>query len=180
MVVPGKEIATAEVKAVSDSSCWLKLIRQWRELERGSRAVEKPQPIVAIQITIIPPSINRYSSYAFHFHGGPLEHFDWGGGFQYVRVTDELFHVNNGFGFSGFWRCHLLRSPEMRVGWQSGFDLGIPFRKDDNGEFVFRLLPSFTLGAMAEFVLSVRADLSRSGDAGSVSHLAAGVIPPTG
>jgi hypothetical protein len=158
-VVPGADIGIAEVKAVSDSSCRLKIIRKWQELERGSQAVEKPRPVTAIQITVVPPAVSRYSSYAFHFHGGPLEKFDWGGGFQYMRITDEFFHVNSGFGFSGFFAWRFLRAARMRFGSQAGFDFDIPFRKDDNGELVSRLLTSFTVGITADFVLSNKADL---------------------
>ncbi|MBN2356791.1 hypothetical protein JXO59_11810 [candidate division KSB1 bacterium] len=159
MLIDGAVVGLAAVTDVGEDSCQAKVMRLWRDHQPGSWVVERPGSRFALQLNIMPPLIVDYANYSLHFHAAPMRAFDWGGGLSFIRVKDSQDRNDYGFGFSGFTLYRFVNGPRFDWGAKLGFDLDIPFRKDDEENVVSTALFSLYLGLNAEVLLSRKTDL---------------------
>ncbi|NIA30770.1 MAG: hypothetical protein GWP06_12765 [Actinobacteria bacterium] len=152
--IPGGVVGFA---TVTDSS-HLKILHQWRNFGAGSWVVEHPDPIRALQLSVVPPITQDYLNYGLHFQVAPIRSLDWGFGVQISRVTDSMNKNDYGFGFSGFAIWRFLNGARMDIGTKVGMDMDILFRKDDNEEVVNTVLFSAQAGLLSEIPFSPNLD----------------------
>jgi len=154
-----KTVGFMSVIDTSSESSALKLFRQWDNLFEGSWVVEHFKPSYALELFCVPPITNRYFNLGINCHARPFQSLNFGGGCQFIRVTDSFGDDDYGVGFSGFgiWRC--IDKPRMNIGGKLGANLDVPFKKDDIGSTVLAALFSFNVGILAEITINMRFDV---------------------
>jgi len=159
LIKPPKTVGLMSVVETASESSTLKLFRKWDYLFEGSWVVEHFRPSYALELSYVPPITSRYFNLGINWHARPFQNLDFGGGCQFIRVTDSFDNDDYGLGFSGFgiWRC--IDKPGMNIGGKLGASLDIPFKKDDIGSTVFTALFSFNIGILAEITINKRFDL---------------------
>ncbi len=154
-----KTVGFMRVIDTSSESSALRLFRQWDNLFEGSWVVEHFKPSYALELFCVPPITSRYFSLGINGHARPFQSLDFGGGCQFIRVTDSFGGDDYGVGFSGFGIWRYIDKPRMNVGGKLGANLDIPFKKDDRGSTVLAALVSFNVGMLAEITINRRFDM---------------------
>jgi hypothetical protein len=137
----------------------LRLFRQWDNLSEGSWVVEHFEPSYALELFYVPPLTNRYFCLGIDYLARPFHVLDFGGGCQFMRVTDSFGDDDYGVGFSGFGIWRWMDKPGLNIGTRFGANLDIPFKKDDIGSTVFTALFSFNVGILSEITITRRFDI---------------------
>jgi hypothetical protein len=101
-----KNVGLMRVIKTSTDSSTLKLFRKWDTLHERSWVVEHFEPSYALELFYVPPITNRYLCLGIDYHARPFHVLDFGGGCQFIRLTDSFGDDDYGVGFSGFgiWR----------------------------------------------------------------------------
>lgn len=154
-----KSVGLMSVIDTSKESSTLKLVRQWDVPFEGSWVVEHFSPSYALELYYVPPITNRFFSLGINYHARPFHSLDFGGGCQFIRLTDSFGEDDYGVGFSGFGIWRYVRTPTMNIGGRLSLNLDIPFRRDAVGLVVFTPLFSLTVGILAEMPVNKRFDI---------------------
>jgi hypothetical protein len=147
------------VVETSSEGSILRLSRQWDYLEEGSWVVEHFEPSFALELFYVPPITNRYFSAGINYHARPFHSLDFGGGGQFIRITDSSGDDDYGVGFSGFGIWRYIDTPTIDLGGKLAANLDIPLKKDDAGTTVFTSLFSVNVGILAEMTVNKRFDI---------------------
>jgi len=158
LLLPGGSAAFAMVVDTSADSSGFRILRQWRDSHPGSWAVELPQSIYALELTLASLATDGYTNLGVLFHAHPMHDLDWGLGIQLMQVTDSFGDDDFGFGFNTFGQWRWLNTAKIDLGGKIGLDLEFPYRKDDDNFTVYTLLFSAQIGMVAEFLLSQKFD----------------------
>jgi hypothetical protein len=156
---PPKSVGMMRVIETSSESSTLKLFRQWDNLSEGSWVVEHFEPSYALELFYVPPTTNRYFSLGVNYHARPFYGLDFGGGGQFIRITDSSGDDDYGVGFSAFGIWRYIDTPTINIGGKLAANLDIPFKKDNAGTTVFTSLFSVNIGILAEMTVDKRFDI---------------------
>jgi hypothetical protein len=154
-----KNVGLMRVIKTSTDSSTLKLFRKWDTLHERSWVVEHFEPSYALELFYVPPITNRYLCLGIDYHARPFHVLDFGGGCQFIRLTDSFGDDDYGVGFSGFGIWRWMEKPGLSIGTRLGANLDIPFKKDDVGSTVFTALLSFNVGILSEITITRRFDI---------------------
>jgi hypothetical protein len=158
--VPGRSAGIVSVKDISGESNRSSILRQWRQIEPGYRALEYNKSVRGLQIVFSPGITDSLLSFDAEYHWQPLRQWNWGFGLRYSRVTDSFGDKDHGFGFWGFGSLRFLSSPKFKVSGRAGLDFDVAFRKDDENKTVNLGIFSVPVGVVADVYLSRKSDIS--------------------
>jgi len=158
VVYPGKPAGLACVQSVGDTVNHALVIRQWSVIEPGFYGYEFNKKINGIQIYFLPGFPGDYIYIGGQFHYSPLGAWDFGGGIHYTYATDSYDEKDHGFGFGIFGSRKLFTLTSLIICTRMGFDLDLPFKKDDYGKTVVTAVISGTLGISCSFMLIKKSD----------------------
>ncbi len=160
VTVPGRSVGIVTVNDISDESNRSSILRQWRPIKSGYRAVEHPQSIRGLQFLFSGGVLDSLMSFGAEFHWRPLRQLNWGFGLRFVRITDSFGNKDNGFGLGGLGSMQFFTFPKFKISGRTGLNLDIAFRKDDRDETVGIPVFSAPVGIVADFVLFTNSDIS--------------------
>jgi hypothetical protein len=159
VTIPGRSAGIVCVKDISDESNRSTLLRQWRPIKPGYRALEYPKSIHGLQFLFSPGVVDSLLSFGAEFHWQPIRQWNWGFGLRYSRVTDSFGDKDHGFGFGGFGSMIFLNSPKFKIIGRAGLDFDIVFRKDDENKTVNLGIFSAPVGVGGDIYLSRKSDI---------------------
>jgi hypothetical protein len=159
IVYPGEPAGLACVQSIGDTISRSRLIRQWGVIEPGFYAYEFNKHIHGMQIFIGSVFPGDYLAIGGQYHYSPLADWDIGGGLHYVYLTDSYDEKNHGFGFGVFGSRKLLNLPAVTLKANLGFDLDLPFKRDDDGRMVTTAVFSSALGISCNLMLKKNSDI---------------------
>jgi len=158
ITVPGRRAGFVSAEDISAESNRSIILRQWRTIQSGDKALEQVKPIYGLQVNFIPP-LDTYYSLGIQAHVCPLQKRDWGFGLRFIQITDSFNDKDNGFGFSAFGAQRFLNTSKLALLGRLGLDFDFASRKDDEDHTVTTLAVSAHLGINAEILISEKSDL---------------------
>jgi hypothetical protein len=157
MVVPGDRIGFVSVTNVSDESNYSKILRQWRPIKPGYKALEFTKSIVALQFKPSASFTKTYYDFGLQFVARPKHKF--GLGLHYVMATDTYNDINKGFGLDVFGSLQFFNSTKLDLDLKLGFDFDFFSRYDDNNHRVSCVAVTAPVGICANIFLSPKSDI---------------------
>ena len=159
ITIPGKSAALVKVSELSSESNRSKVMRRWRRIEPGYRAIEHTGFIFAVQVSAIPPVAGEYFTGGVSLHALPMGAFDAGLGFRFIGTTDSYDENVYGAGAGAFASYRLLRSSLISIRAKAGLDFDALFKTDEKDNSVNAGMVSVPLGLIAEVFLGAKTDL---------------------
>lgn len=158
-VIPGKRVGIVNVMDISKDANRSIILRNWRPIKEGYRALEYRKIPTAFELKYIHNSETTYSGLSLGFLFRPIKP-GFGGAILRLASTTDSFNKNDftlGFGGIGGWR--FLRTSLLSFSGHVYLDLDIAFRDDDDNHNVTAFILSAAPHIEMEFLLSETRDL---------------------
>ncbi|MCH8069868.1 MAG: hypothetical protein IID16_11465 [Candidatus Marinimicrobia bacterium] len=159
IVIPGKRIGIVDVMDASKDANRSIILRNWRPIKEGYRALEYRKIPTAFELKYIHNSETTYSGLSLGFLFRPIKP-GFGSAILRLASTTDSFNNNDftlGFGGTGGWR--FLRTPLLSFSGLINIDLDIAFRDDDDNHNVTAFILSAAPHIEMEILMSETKDL---------------------
>jgi len=163
LMIPGRRAGFVCVQDISGESNRSFVLREWREIKPGYKALEFPKYIFGLQLSFFPPLMDAPLKLGIEFNGRPLRTFDFGGGISFVQVKDSNKEYDSGFCIGGFGKMRIFNSSFIKLGANIGIELDILFKDDDENHTVTAAVFSLLPGLYLDILLSAKSDLTLTG-----------------
>ncbi len=155
----GGPVAFATVVRSDSHKSVIKVDRQWRKLQADSWARLEQRYLSSWYLSLQPALDGNYAQYGIYWQDNPLADWNVGIGMTYIQVTDSYQQTAHGIGFGFLTTRRFINGRRLDLRVRGGFDLDIPFRKDDEGQNVSALMFSLHSAVTVEWALGYRTDL---------------------
>ena len=158
IVIPGKRVGIVDVMDASKDANRSIILRNWRPIKEGYRALEYRKIPTAFELKYIHNS-ETTSGLSLGFLFRPIKP-GFGGAILRLASTTDSFNNNDftlGFGGIGGWR--FLRTPLLSFSGHVYLDLDIAFRDDDDNHNVTAFILSAAPHIEMEILMSETRDL---------------------
>lgn len=142
IVLPGKRVGIVEVTDFSTDANRSTILRNWRSIKEGYRALEYTKLPVAFKLGYIQNNDTPYSGLNLGLTLNAIRSGFFGGNIRFASSTDSFDEKDFTFGFGGFGGWRFLRTSLFSINGQINLDLDLAFRNDDDNNNVTAALLS--------------------------------------